>query len=369
LITALEFFSVRVSPRGNWNLLRLTTDRGLTGLGEATHALGFTRASAKDDARIKATVEYFFGRYLRGLRPGQVEEFREDAWGEARAGGLLAATAFSALEQAMWDLRGKEEGATLRELCGDAVRERVPAYANINRAANRRTPEDFAEKTRQAVANGFRAIKAAVFDDYPNASLEAGIARLEAMRRASGDEIELMVDCHSRFDPELAVEVARRLEPLGLRWYEEPIDPVRTEETASIRRAIHQPMAGGELFFGLEGFEPLLEADAVDVIMPDAKHCGGVLELRRIAALAEDRGIEVSPHNPSGPVSMAVSCQVAAALPNCQIHEHAWGEADWRAELVEPLEQFEDGQYVLSNGPGIGIELNERAVAARSSRP
>ena len=180
------------------------------------------------------------------------------------------------------------------------------------------------------------------------------------MRAAVGEEIDLLVDCHSRFTPELAVEVAQRLEPLGLAWYEEPIDPARLEETAALKSRIPQRLAAGELLFGREGFEPLCSRRAADVIMPDVKHCGGALELKKIAATAETYGVEVSPHSPSGPVSMAASAHVAATLPNFERLEYAWGEAEWRADLLSPPERFEQGCVVLSELPGWGFAFRPR---------
>ena len=363
-------FSLAVTPRGNWNLVRLGTDKGLVGLGEATHALGFTRASDEDDARIAAAVQETFGA-VEDASPFDLEAYRQKAWGPAKAGGLLMVTAYSAIEQAMCDLAGQALGVPLHQLLGGLVRDKVPVYANINRAANRRTPDDFAEKAQQAVAEGFRAVKAAVFDDFPSASTneaereakaELGVRRLEAMRRAVGPAIEIMVDCHSRFDRELAIAVAKRLEPVNLRWYEEPVDPENLADTRAIRESIRQPVAGGEILFGREGFLPLLEARAVDVIMPDVKHCGGIFEGKKIAALAEAFGVSVSPHNPSGPVSMAASAQLAATVPNCPVLEHAWGEVDWRAEALDPPEQFEDGAIVLSGRPGMGHALTPSAI-------
>ena len=367
-IKSLEVLSISVTPRGNWNVVRLETDKGLTGLGEATHALGFTRASAEDDARIAGAVQQTFAA-IDGQSPFDLEAYRQRAWEKAKAGGLLMVTAYSAIEQAMCDLMGQALGVPVHELLGGRVRKTVPVYANINRSANRRTPEDFAEKAQQAVSEGFRAVKAAVFDDFPAAStdqaerqakVELGVRRLEAMRKAVGPSVNIMVDCHSRFDRALSIEVAKMLEPVNLRWYEEPVDPEQLVDTRAIRDSIEQPLAGGEILFGREGFLPLLQSQAVDVIMPDVKHCGGVFEGKKIAALAETYGVGFSPHNPSGPVSMAASAQLAATVPNCPVLEHAWGEVDWRAELLDPPEQFEGGAIVLSGKPGMGHKLVPR---------
>ena len=371
-ISGLEVIRVRVSPRGNWTFVRLQAGGSLSGLGEASHGAGFTRASGRDDARMRSAIEALFP-LVEGRLPFDVEAFREAAWTHARRGGLLHVTAFSAIEQAMWDLAGKALDVPVYNLLGGKLRDTIPVYANINRAVHERSPEDFARRATEAATEGFVAIKAAPFDDFPPLDsepaeldrLEAlGLRRIEAIRRAVGPRIKLMIDCHSRFESERAIRIARELEPLDLAWYEEPVDPEQIEETKSIHDAISQRLAGGEILFGAGGFEPLCRNRAVDIIMPDVKHCGGILEGKKIAALAEAHGVEFSPHNPSGPVATAASAQLAAGLPNFSILEYAWGEAEWRSQLVVPPERFENGCLPLSDRPGLGIELNADVVAA-----
>ena len=195
-------------------------------------------------------------------------------------------------------------------------------------------------------------------------AVENGIACVAAMREAIGPQIELMIDCHSFFDVALAERVARRLEPQKLAWYEEPVPPERIEETREIRRRIQQPMAGGEILYGVAGFAPLSRDRAVNVIMPDVKHCGGLLELTRIAAVAESDGVTVAPHNPSGPVATAASIQVCAVLKNFRLLEFQWGETAWRHDVVNPPEKFENGSIGVPQRSGFGIELNEEVVRA-----
>ena len=173
-----------------------------------------------------------------------------------------------------------------------------------------------------------------------------------------------MIDAHSFFDVPLARTVAERLEPYKLAWYEEPVAPQKVEEMLEIRRSIRQPMAAGELLFGVAGFAPLCRRQAVQVIMPDVKHCGGLLEMSRIAAMANADGIAVAPHNPTGPVSTAASVQIGANMKNFRILEYQWGEAPWRAELVTPPQTFERGSLRVPDRPGFGIELNDRVVNA-----
>jgi galactonate dehydratase len=174
----------------------------------------------------------------------------------------------------------------------------------------------------------------------------------------------VMVDCHSNFDPALAKSVAARLEPYNLAWYEEPVPPERVAETVDIHRAIKQPMAAGEVLFRVKGFEALCRERAVDVIMPDVKHCGGLLELTRIAAMAAADGLTVAPHNPSGPVSTAASVQICAPMANFKLLELQWGEVAWRSDVIDPPERFALGNIAVPDRPGFGITLNDRVVKA-----
>jgi galactonate dehydratase len=249
----------------------------------------------------------------------------------------------------------------------------LPVYANINRATTTRTPSGFAATAKAAVAEGFRAVKGAPWDGFPppgssaseiEAAVEKGIACVVAMRDAVGPDVDVMVDCHSFFDVALAERVAKRLEPQKLAWYEEPVAPEKIEETREIRRHIQQPMAAGEILYGVSGFAPLIRDKTVDVIMPDVKHCGGLLELTHIAAAAEQDGVEIAPHNPSGPISTAANVQVCAVLRNFRLLEFQWGEATWRGDILEPLERFEHGTLRVPDRPGFGIELNDFVARA-----
>jgi galactonate dehydratase len=352
--------SVQVSERTTWMFVHLRTNLGLSGLGECS--VGRRRELPALDGAFEAA---------RGRSPFDIEVYRAAGRERAAAGGIVEATAFSAIEQALWDLVGKAVDAPVHQLTGGTLRPSLPAYANINRATRERTPEGFAANARAAVEDGFTAIKAAPFDGFPAldapasevaAAADLGVACVEAIREAVGPEVDILIDCHSFFDVDLAVDLARRLEPQKLAWYEEPVAPTDVEATKAIERAIEQRMAGGEFLFGIEGFGPLCREQAVDVIMPDVKHCGGLLEARKIAAVAELDGVAVSPHNPSGPVATAASAQLCAGLPNFEILEMQWGEATWRGDLVDPPERFENGSIAVPDGPGLGIELNE-AVA------
>src|SRR5215471_16113148 len=369
-VTDFELVPVRATARTVWLFVRLRTDAGLTGVGEASDAFGFANTTAADAARMKSELRGFFS-LIEGKSPLEIGDYRRRGDPLARKGGLVSATAFSAIEQALWDVTGKALGVPVYALFGGKLRDTLPVYANINRATTKRTPDGFAATARAAVKDGFRAVKGAPWDGFPppgspNSSIESavenGIACVVAMREAVGPDIDVMVDCHSFFDVALAERVAKRLEPLNLAWYEEPVAPERIEETREIRRRIRQPMAAGEVLFGVAGFAPLSRGRTVNVIMPDVKHCGGLLELTHIAAAAEQDGVDVAPHNPSGPVSTAANLQVCAVLKNFRLLEFQWGEIAWRGDLIKPQEQFDHGTLRVPDRPGFGIELND-AVA------
>ena len=371
-VTGFDLLPVRATERTVWLIVRLRTDVGLTGLGEASDAFGFANTTKQDATRMETELRGFYGLIDR-KSPLDIGAFRQQGERIVAKGGLVSATAYSAIEQALWDLAGKSLDVPTCTLFGGRVRDTLQVYANVNRATSPRTPAGFAAAAKAAVRDGFRAVKAAPFDGFPapgsptaaiEAAVESGIASVAAMREVIGPDVELMVDCHSFFDVPLAERVARRLEPQQLAWYEEPVPPERVEETREIRRRIQQPLAGGEVLYGVAGFAPLTRNQTVHVIMPDVKHCGGLLELTRIAAVAENDGVTVAPHNPSGPVSTAASVQVCAVLKNFRLLEFQWGEVEWRQDILKPAERFENGTIRVSERPGFGIELNEKVVRA-----
>ena len=249
-----------------------------------------------------------------------------------------------------------------------------------------RTPDGFAKAAAQAVDEGFGAIKLAPFDELnqpdhvrhgPKAAWRNGVERVRAVRKAIGDEVELAVDCHGRMDASEALIVAEELADCRLFWYEEPVPDAQVDDLAAITARVPMPTAAGENLFGMEEFRPFLTRRVVDMLMPDVKHDGGLAITKHISAAAQMYQILIAPHNPAGPVATASTAQVISTVPNFYILEFAWGEVDWRAELLEPAERGEEGYLVLSQAPGIGHKHNaavlaahrrERASAADSSR-
>ena len=351
-VTGMEVLPVTVSERTTWRFVRLSTNVGVSGLGEASAG----------DPEIQ-DLERFYGLLGDSL---SIQAYRRAGLPRAAAGGVRAAGAFSGIEQALWDLRGKLLGVPVHELLGGSIRETVPLYANVNRMTRNRVPEGFGESAALACEVGFRAVKAAPFDgfppqDAPPAAIEAattsGVDAMLAIREAVGDDVAVKVDCHSAFDFARAVSVAERMLPAGLDWYEEPLPIDDLTGMRGLRDVIEQRLAGGERGFGLQGFLPLITTGAVDVLMPDITLCGGVLELMHIARAAETHRIAISPHNARGPVATAAALSVCAAVGNVESLELQWGEVDWRSTLIDPPESVAGGVLTVPNEPGFGIEL------------
>lgn len=356
-VEKLEIFRVKVNRRGNWVIARVTATGGVTGLGDASHH------GAGDDAQM-VLLQRFFERF-KGAGIFDLERLRGEIAGEiAGSGKVAAAVAWSALEQCLWDIRGKVLGVPVYELLGGMLHPRIRNYANINRSTEERVPRAFAAMAERAVAAGFDAVKLAPFDGMkrPVADPRPGIECVEAVRKAIGGR-DLLVDAHNYFDLEGGLALARRFEPLNLFWLEEVTPRTSLSNLAAINRAAKMPTAGGESIFGVKGFFPYIAAGAVDIAMPDVKYCGGVLELKKIAAMAEGAGLPVSPHGPASPVGNVAAAHVCATLPNFLILEIAFGEVPWRAELIDPPEALPNGRMELSRRPGFGITLNEKTAA------
>jgi galactonate dehydratase len=193
--------------------------------------------------------------------------------------------------------------------------------------------------------------------------MQRGIDCAQAVRQTIGPQRDLLIDGHSHFNRDDGLELARRFEPLHLFWLEEVTPAKPVEDLAAINKAATMPTAGGESIHGVTGFYPYIKAEAVDIVMPDVKVCGGMLEMKKIAALAEGAGLIASPHGPASPVGNVTAAHVIATVPNFNILEFSYGEVPWRAELIDPPEQIVDSALLLSKRPGLGIKLNEKTAA------
>lgn len=358
----LEIFVVKVNRRGDWVLPRITANTGVTGIGDASHG---------GDETIPLMKSLF--EFLRGRSIHDMEPLRQHAQKHIARAPRPAAVALSGLEQCLWDIRGKLLDVPVYDLLGGALRTAIRNYANINRSTEVREPAGFAAMALRARQAGFDAFKLAPFDDMPPMSeppqviekfTQLGIARAQAVRDVIGPERDLLLDVHSHLDLPRGLELARRLEPLNLFWLEE-VTPARPslDSLAAINQAAAMPTAGGESIYGVKGFYDYIAAGAADIAMPDVKYCGGVLELKKIAALAEAAGVPVAPHGPASPIGNLAAAHVCATIPNFHILEFSFGEVPWRAELVDPPEVVSSGRMNLTAQPGWGVTLNEKTAA------
>ena len=359
-ITGLEIFPVHVNKRGNWILTRLGTNEGLTGIGEASHG-----------ASDKTTVQYLrrFTELLKGRSVFDIEWLRATVASDVSSGGTSAACALSALEQCQWDIIGQALNLPVYQLFGGAIRLSIRNYANINRSTDPRTPRGFASMAEHAIQTGFDAVKLAPWDDMPNdlsdgvkveEITQLGIDRASAVRKAIGSDRDLLLDAHSKFDLPRGLELLNRVEVLKLFWLEE-VTPVPS--LPAIRHAERMPTAGGEVIYGAGGFLRYINAGSVDIVMPDVKYCGGMLELKKIASLTEAAGLKVAPHGPASPLGNVAAAHVCAGMANFLILEFSYGEVPWRAELIDPPEQVDRGVLHLSPRPGLGVRINEKTAA------
>jgi len=343
----------------NLTFCKLTTDEGLTGVSEV-----------RLSNRVNALLGYFEDckkRYVLGADPLRIEHlvqrmFRDD-YGRV---GEIVATAIALVEVACWDIFGKVANQPVYQLLGGAVRDRIKAYANAWNQVPR-TPEDFARAAKAAVAKGYYALK---FDPFGSGYYEMErkdrlhcVALVEAVRGAVGPEVELLIEMHGRFSPATAIRIARDLEPFDPSWVEEPVPADNLKAFAKAARRISIPVATGERYHHKAEFRELLELQCVDVLQPDITECCGLMEVKKIAALADMHYVTVAPHNVGGPVSTATALHLAACTTNFKIQEHFndFTEPHTRA-CASGCPQVVDGFFGLPSGPGLGVTLNEDVI-------
>ncbi|MCG9128444.1 mandelate racemase/muconate lactonizing enzyme family protein [Candidatus Poribacteria bacterium] len=355
-IKSIEVESIHVNHRGNWVFILVHSEEGSIGIGEASHS--------RKDEQIHQIIKNLEPNLI-GFNIFDFESYRRRFFTDSE--GHTYHTIISAIEHAMWDLAGKKLDVPSHQLLGGRCRSKIRLYANINRATIDRSPLGFAKNAEKAVEEGFTAIKCAPFDGVStsdisknslNAAIRQGIERLRMIRDTIGEDIDLMVDCHSRFNAGLIVQTSKELDDLNLFWIEDPIPLDDLDAVAHVSQSTSMPIATGEKLRTLEEFNILLRLGRVDYILPDIKHVGGLLGLKKIATLAETTNVKITPHNPSGPVATAASVQCMATIPNFGILEYAWGEVDWRSTLVDPPETITNGFIDVPDIPGLGISLN-----------
>ena len=355
----------------NWIFVKVVTDQpGLFGWGEATlewHTRGVVGA-------IEDLSQLLIGEDPRRIEHLWQTMYRQHFW---HGNDVVRGTAIAGIDLALWDILGKSLGVPCHQLWGGRVRDYVRLYCHLGGGRMEdfyETPVNeakrFGELAQQAVADGFTAFKSM---PVPEQMMIEGLRPVKfaetcvaAMREAVGDHIDIMVDCHARPSPRMGVIFAKALEPYGLYFFEEPCWPEHMEGIAEVQRSVTTPIATGERMVSQFAFKRLFELQAASIIQPDITHCGGLSEARRIAAMAQAYGVAVAPHNPQGPVSTAASIEFGFATPNYLICEAVHQDVPWRDEIVNwGFTVEKKGRIVRpSSRPGLGVEINEAAIAA-----
>jgi galactonate dehydratase len=349
-IVSVEPLIVDVGSR-NWLFVVVETDEGVSGIGEGSLP-GHPRS-------VAAAVEEY-REYVVGEDPARIQHLWQLMYRQPFfRSGAVTLSAMSAIEQALWDIKGKVAGLPVYDLLGGRCHDRIKLYAN---GPSGSTPEELAESALAIVDSGFTAMKTGlespVLPVQGDGLVHKAAERMEAIRAAVGDEVEIAWDAHGRLSPAMAIKVARSLEPYDPWFIEEPAPPENTKAMAKVARATTIPVATGERLFTKWAFREVLELGAAALVQPDLSHCGGVLEARAIAAMAEVYYCGFAPHNPLSPMNMVVSAHVGMASPNFVALEICLYPPDWTREvLTEPLE-FHDGFLELSAEPGWGVELD-----------
>lgn len=350
--------------RTNWAFIKVETDEGLYGWGEAS--LGTNEMAL--EGMVNDLKRLVVGRNPLEIEKMLFEVYRDIYW----KGGPVLMSAISGIEIAMWDIAGKYFNTPVYNLLGGKMRDKVKMYANAW-FIGARTPEEFAAKAKHTVDLGIKALKwdpfGAAHMTISREQLEKSVNIVGAVREAVGDKVDLLIECHGRFNPTTAIEISRELEQFKPMFMEEPCVPDNMDSTAYVRAHSKIPVAAGERGYTKYAFQEMFSKDAVDYAQPDVFHTGGLMEGKKIAAMAEAKHIMISYHNPSGPISNAAILQLASTVPNFVIHEIMLTDGSFRKKITNEEVVFEDGYIKIPDKPGLGIDVNVEEVLKRPYTP
>lgn len=361
-ITDIKTFLVGAGGR-NWVYVKVLTDQGIHGIGEAYSA-------GPDEATIKVIED--FKLWLVGSDPRNVQYLFDVMYNTTRfPGGLVVNSAISGIEHALWDIAGKSAGVPVWALLGGRTRNKIRVYQSTGGA----TPQEAGENAKRLVEKyGYTALKMGI--QAPgnmayNRSIRDTVAHVRAVREAVGPDVDIGVDVHAKFfEPERAVRLAHAIEPFNPMWMEESIRPENYDAMKRVADRVNIPLAGGEANYGIYEFKQLIERQALSFVQPDICVCGGMLTMKKIAAMAEAQYIMVAPHNPMSPLATAVNVHFAASTPNFHVLEYRAPDSGASKDVLqEPLMVKNDGYVDIPNKPGWGVELNEEAFKSMPPSP
>lgn len=355
-ITKLELF--KVPPR--WLFLKISTDEGYEGWGEPV-------VEGRADT-VKAAVEEL-SSYLIGANPNKIEDIWQVLYRSGfYRGGPVLTSAISGIEQALWDIKGKYYNAPVYELLGGACRDRIMVYSWIGGEK----PDEVAVLAKEKQDQGFSAIKMNAtgelnyIDDY--SKVRGVVERVASIREACGEDFGIAVDFHGRVHKAMAKILVQELNPYHLMFVEEPVLCENYEAFKEIASYTTAPIATGERLFTRWDFKKIFEQGVVNIIQPDLSHAGGILECKKIAAMAEAYDVAVAPHCPLGPIALASCIQLDACTPNAIIQEQSLGiHYNQGNDLMDFLKdptvfEYKDGYVSLPDKPGLGIDIDEDKV-------
>ena len=352
-ITDIKTFNV-FTYRTNFVFVKLETDEGISGIGEGT-------LEYKENALLGAIED--IKRVLIGQDPREVERishelYRDSYW---RVGPVLQ-SAVSAVNMAMWDIKAKAAGVPVYEMLGGKVRDGVRMYANAW-FAGAKTADEFAAAAVKAKDMGITALKWDPFGKaymyMESADFRRSIEIVEAVRGAVGNDVDLLIEGHGRFDIATGIKIANALKPFDPYFFEEPTPPDCLDALAQVHKSSPVPIAAGERLYSLTQMRDFLERGCADFVQPDISHCGGISAVKKMAALCEAHYVALAPHNPSGPVANAATLHIAASTPGFRILEICFTDVSWRKELTNERVVFDKGNILIPTGVGLGLEINE----------
>ena len=355
-IRSIELF--KVPPR--WLFLKMTTESGLVGWGEpVVEGRADTVAAC-----VREMSEALIGKSAEEIEATFQMLYRTGFY----RGGPVLTSALSGIEQAMWDIKGKAHGMSVYQMLGGKCRDRIQVYRWIGGDH----PRDTAAAAKEALSQGYHAVKMNGTDELKwiddHKKLDETVDRVAAIREAVGDQLGIAVDFHGRVHKTMARLLMKKLEEYDLMFVEEPVLTENEDEFLEFSRTVNIPIATGERNFTRWGFKRMLTRGGVDILQPDVSHCGGILEMRKIAAMAEAFDVAVAPHCPLGPIALAACLQVDFCTPNAFIQEQSLNiHYNAGYDLLKYMEnpevfRYRDGYVDLMSEPGLGIRVDESYV-------
>jgi galactonate dehydratase len=382
-ITSVEIFDIKIAERPPWNpvIIRINTDEGISGLGEVGLSFGVAHSAGL------GMVKDLSHECLIGLDPMRIEAiwellFRNTFW--AQGGGPAVYGGMSAIDEALWDIKGKALGVPVYQLLGGKTNNKLRAYAsqihfgwsvNPNPA---RLPEHYAQEALKALEQGYTAIKVdplwydengtfrpwALSKALPNRTVKLVYNRMKAIREAVGPDIDIILELHGNLGTHAAIQIGQAMEEFNCMFYEEPIHSLNVDAMLKVAQNVKIPLSAGERIYTRWGYRQYFEKQVLSMIQPDLCLVGGITEGKKICDYANTYDIMVQCHVCGSPVSIACALQLEAVIPNFAIHEHVVESMKpANSQLIKQELQPKNGYFDIPDEPGLGIELDDKVVA------